>query len=827
MRFYGVSLKLEDSDTVQRHQKHNLQDLDSDDSDDCPALYGTPLTQQQQHFSLTSTSPSLLDPNSPSSASFGTPQLQAHPNEKYVGANLRALRLSGKITRTSEDFDRCDSTNNVAVSSPDELTSFSSGLRISSPMIQSPPPLPPQHDTTTPPMNSASTSITHKSLLRSQVASTLHKTLQLEHKLTMKELESYEKQNAAAELELQRSVAALHAAQVVLRERRRELDIAIMERSGVSAIVKHLRERLDSLSKRMWDGEDSKRRGELNSVSSAEFFDGDNEVFGVPKGTVSTESLVNVRRHSSPGYTFVGSGFNISSGNTSLDESDVISCDQDEVKAMADVIHDSIALDDYSHLIPDPVQDDFTIGVQESGKESEVAVTASEEQHNSKFKLKSNSFNDTQSQGCFTFPAVTMTRLHSSGPLSTSNKVSDLAAFRRASLGVNVLQNTSSIQLLGGSPLSPQSNSEISMTRVDNVGSVSSVACVAYQRGICLGTGSESCKAQHACVRCNGNHPVILCKKDRNVCVKWNMEECNFGCYREHRCLRCASRHHTLRVCPIRPLGGSEFCFAWNSAGTCRIMDCRRLHECIRCGASHPSIICPENLDNYLSEYIAKRRSEGLADDDLLRLELQLTHSLPSSSVGTTVDKSGLSSASTPNPSMGIMLPPLPYSASSMYNHQTVYGGQNGSMVVGPPLQSPHQQHALGMRGGDHPMHIAAAAAAARIVSGGANSAGSSGGRDPYNPMILTQTVYGSVGSGGFMTGGFDGKGKKNSISNAAVNMYDGTLLSDAEKQGICRDYNNLKCESDENRCRFRHVCLRCGSGGHRERQCPLYDLVF
>ncbi|KAI9354089.1 hypothetical protein DFJ73DRAFT_319803 [Zopfochytrium polystomum] len=301
----------------------------------------------------------------------------------------------------------------------------------------------------------------------------------------------------------------------------------------------------------------------------------------------------------------------------------------------------------------------------------------------------------------------------------------------------------------------------------------STAACLNYQRAQCP-LSQRECKSQHICVRCSGPHPVILCKKDRNVCVKWNMDECASGCHREHRCLRCAAREHTLRTCPIRPLGGAEFCFAWNSAGTCRIVDCRRLHECIRCGASHPSIICPENLDNYLTEYIKRRRAEGYRDEELLRMELQLAHSLPTTTTPST-------------------------SAAVAAAISSGFGGGGGSIGIG---------------GTHHPMHIAAVASAAAAMRS-AEKVGPSGGLVTYAGNGMSLNGYGGVG---LMNGG--GVMAPHSLRGNGV-----SFLTEAEKKLICRDFNNFKCEVEDGRCRFSHACLRCGSSEHRERNCPLFDV--
>ncbi|TPX48831.1 hypothetical protein SeMB42_g02843 [Synchytrium endobioticum] len=66
-----------------------------------------------------------------------------------------------------------------------------------------------------------------------------------------------------------------------------------------------------------------------------------------------------------------------------------------------------------------------------------------------------------------------------------------------------------------------------------------------------------------------------------------------------------------------------------------------------------------------------------------------------------------------------------------------------------------------------------------------------------------------------------DDRRSSNSITPAAAarNAINPSLLHESERKTICRNWNNNRCELEVN-CRFRHVCLRCGSDGHRERQC-------
>jgi hypothetical protein len=125
------------------------------------------------------------------------------------------------------------------------------------------------------------------------------------------------------------------------------------------------------------------------------------------------------------------------------------------------------------------------------------------------------------------------------------------------------------------------------------------------------------------------------------------------------------------------------------------------LHECIRCGSSHPAIICPENFDNYLVEYIKRRRMEGYRDEDLMRLELQVTHSVP---------------AIGPNGSSTTAMPINMNSMNTM-NNSTSYNNIMSNNMMGvntlASIAAPGSQSA-----NHHPMHIAAAAAAAAAIRG-------------------------------------------------------------------------------------------------------------
>ncbi|KAJ3142592.1 hypothetical protein HK100_000492 [Physocladia obscura] len=685
----------------------------------------------------------------------------------------------------------------------------------------------------------ATTATTGSVDLRTQVATTLHKTLQLEYKLTLKEMESYEKQNATAAMECQRALLALHAAQVVVRERRRDLDLAVIERSGVDAIVRHLKERLDGLRKRMmWDNDNvtvgggsggyvGGGGGSLNRNGGVGgFFVEEDDGFFLSGGgnggnsggnfltpSAMQQAFINSRRHSSPGYVFnSGSGGNVSSSNNSGflaggstgnlgDDADFLGINNgvgsDDMKHFADEMKNSAIVEDYLLLGlaesegsrvgdgggggiggiggdgPESIKDlDRAASLNATSISNGVATTSinilvgggagaiasgssnSTEPSISKIKHSLQAVLDEQMhqhQQQFTFPSVSMARLHSAGPLT--NKSASEMTFRRSSLGfhssvgsngsngsVNNNSNNNvgnsgggggggsgSVTVINGNPLSPS----VDLSAMMSLGS--SVACVAYQRGQCLGTGSEGCQAQHAC-------SVIL-----DVIASTDVFDV----------------HLSTILFAFVPSG------LWEGLSSVLLGIRRELVEL------WIADVYMNNLDNYLTEYIAKRRAEGLVDDDLLRLELQLTHSLPSSS--TTVASAataGTSSASasiatTPIPAQGLLLPPLPYS----YGGHVYSSSQGSVMNLG---MSQQQSSGLGMRGVDHPMHVAAAQAAMRVVSGGTNSG------------FISQHSQNAFGTGIVGGGSYDGKGKKHSISSVGSNnsvVYDGvSLLTESEK---------------------------------------------
>ncbi|KAJ3219101.1 hypothetical protein HDU67_002757 [Dinochytrium kinnereticum] len=653
--------------------------------------------------------------------------------------------------------------------------------------------------------------------LRLEVETTLHKTLELEYMLTMKEFKSYETQAATAEIELNRATVAYKETEAILRERRRELDSAIQEQSEVQSIMRYLSTRLEGLTSRIRDG--SNRLASLRGGKSPT---------SAPASSVPS-SLISSRRHSSPGLLTLNSQMMDEWGRPDSRVEMMMRKADEERLTKAD---------------------------------SEVATLSGTSGSNQK-------------------------RARTTSPADGEADLSLPLAERRGSLSV-----ITSMIPYGHGPSSALSNAEapslnsLSATDTDSHshahahgqhhhhhshgGASAQVACVAYQKIQCP-LSTKDCPSLHACIRCNGAHPVIMCKKDRNVCVKWNMEDCASACHREHRCLRCASKEHTLRVCPIRPLGGAEFCFAWNSAGTCRIMDCRRLHECIRCGTSHPSIICPENLDNYLIEYIKRRRGEGVSEDELQRLEAQINISLPQNGpsvlppgASMSISLAGLAPSNnniphhnnpnsySPQGGMGItqthpmhmaavaaasasLRQPIPQQqqqqqqqmmGSNQYMMQQQYGGSHAAsphMVSSKMLMSALdvERSSKRLRGDNNnvnadihgfppPPPPPPSSGYSRMVGVG----GVSGNPMMMNGNAMMAYQQQQYGFGGLVGGGGPGTGA-------------GSYLTEMDRKSICRDYNNFKCDVEDSLCRFRHVCLRCGGADHREKNCGLFEASY
>ena len=85
--------------------------------------------------------------------------------------------------------------------------------------------------------------------------------------------------------------------------------------------------------------------------------------------------------------------------------------------------------------------------------------------------------------------------------------------------------------------------------------------CVPFQKGHCY---IDNCKRGHLCINCNDSHPLSMCQRNRNICVKYNLDSCDILCNREHRCLRCNSKEHTLAACDIQSFPGVAYCYLFN-----------------------------------------------------------------------------------------------------------------------------------------------------------------------------------------------------------------------------------------------------------------------
>ncbi|KAJ3389341.1 hypothetical protein HDU92_001097 [Lobulomyces angularis] len=257
--------------------------------------------------------------------------------------------------------------------------------------------------------------------------------------------------------------------------------------------------------------------------------------------------------------------------------------------------------------------------------------------------------------------------------------------------------------------------------------------CFTFNIGSCK---NSNCVSQHYCIICGSSHPMISCEKERNVCVKWNMEDCVGACIREHRCLRCGLKDHRLMECPIPPTQGVEFCFAWNSSNAnCKVPNCRRVHSCMRCrNSNHTVLNCPDNAAAYWNECGGKRC--GLKNSSLLSSTLGNSNSSSSSS---------LTSASSSNITI---------------------------------------KERLGVRQDDEDRHKRARRNSDTIH---------------INPAVVN-----------------------GSHSQNHLDIKVGRRLSDSERRMVCRDWNNNKCDSARDKCKFRHVCIRCGDYTHRERRCPM-----
>ncbi|KAJ3216654.1 hypothetical protein HDU67_009182 [Dinochytrium kinnereticum] len=506
---------------------------------------------------------------------------------------------------------------------------------------------------------------------RIEIEATLHKTLELDYLLTVKELKSYENLAETAGMEYVRALAAFEDAEKFALEKRRELQAALQDRSEIYSIIRYLTARVESLDVRVKDGNQRLVRMGLDASG------------GMNKAVANAEGC---RQHQHPHHQTLHQ-----------QETESIPSPQ--------VFHDH----------PSP---SFS-GPPSSRRDSEI----------------NNQFGHS-----------VQAPDHAVFEYGLPPGIADPAIHKRARTTSPVTDDAKSFpERYSSLSMAPSEITDISPPAAPTmaVAVPSPAACIFYQGGQCNGSVCGM-KSPHTCIRCHENHPAILCKKDRNVCVKWNMD-------------------------------------AWNSAGTCRIVDCRRHHECIRCGTSHPAIICPENLDNYLMEYLAKCRLEGHHPDDLGQMEMLITRR---SAITAATGNSLQPPVGAPTP-----LPP-------------------GSMARNNVVQP-------------HPLHLAAAAS---MAASGKDEAGGSGLILPLANAPHGYAVGGMAG-GPMLLVDPERASKRVRADDAhailtGFRTSHGSLLTDSERRMICRDYNNFKCDVDDSRCRFKHACLRCGLTDHRERNC-------
>ncbi|KAJ3316145.1 hypothetical protein HDU76_002048, partial [Blyttiomyces sp. JEL0837] len=304
--------------------------------------------------------------------------------------------------------------------------------------------------------------------------------------------------------------------------------------------------------------------------------------------------------------------------------------------------------------------------------------------------------------------------------------------------------------------------------------------CLPFNQAACR--DGKSCPLKHSCVLCGGGHGVPGCEEPRSVCVRYNMTgDCNASCHREHRCMRCMSKGHKLPACPEPNSVGSEFCFAYNACGVCKMPDdCTRLHRCMRCAGAHASILCPDNVAEYFAE--AGRRVVGIGRPLLVNVD------------DGSDDEEALKKRAA-------RFTPKTYTGGSTHMGTAALGNGVGMNVGGmmPNVGANNLSYLMSQRlgmGGGMPMGM--------------------GGNVGMHGMGIPMMNHHHMGMGGIglpappvsvpapLPGPFKGTGK---------------VLSALERSQVCRDYNNYRCALDK--CRYRHLCLRCGGADHRERQCP------
>ncbi|KAJ3114885.1 hypothetical protein HDU96_001503 [Phlyctochytrium bullatum] len=582
--------------------------------------------------------------------------------------------------------------------------------------------------------------------LRLEVETTLHKTLELEYMLTVKEYKSYEAHSEAAELEYTRAAQAYREAEAVLRDRRRELDTAIQERSEVQSILRYLSTRLEGLGSRIRDG--SNRLANMRAGKGSEGRPAGAMMGVVGTGLAPPSSLISARRHSSPGL--------VSLASQGLPMPLLSSIDRD--------------LDEWTR--GDSMKTDVEAGLKSassSGSNQKRARTTSPADNEPEAMMGIAPTSSAGRSGLSVNTAMGYAN-GPQGPSSASEAPShksmsasdpDHAALAMVRLGAgSALGDREAVPGSSAAVVLSDRNLQLAAReareRAENSGQhvhgPNATACVAYQRIQCP-LSQKDCPSLHVCIRCQGPHPVIMCKKDRNVCVKWNMEDCTSACHREHRCLRCASKEHTLR-----------------------------------------------NLDNYLIEYIKRRRGEGVPEEDLSKLEAQVS--------AATLSSTGPGSAAA---AMSISLSSL---APSNSGGGGGYGASTGSLGRNGGSQTPVMQATSGMV----PYNVHGPNSSPNMMStayGRGNAMGVAGMGMGMTPMGMAGMGMGGLGGpavgypGAFQQQAYGFPGGPGAVVGGLVGMTPGVpgmgngLLTEMERKSICRDYNNFKCEVEDSSVTF------------------------
>ncbi|KAI8616155.1 hypothetical protein BC830DRAFT_1119286 [Chytriomyces sp. MP71] len=312
--------------------------------------------------------------------------------------------------------------------------------------------------------------------------------------------------------------------------------------------------------------------------------------------------------------------------------------------------------------------------------------------------------------------------------------------------------------------------------------------CLDYSQNKC---SSSNCPYFHGCLYCNSvNHPIATCPAQRNICVTWNMSSpsssCPSSCRREHRCLRCASTGHKLINCPHPADQGLEYCFAFNAWGICRFHangECSRAHYCMRCmSEDHAGFKCPMNVAEYDQRVIGPTNHSNGAEKRN----------------GDYLDRDGGDGKRGR------------YDSSS--SSTSVYQPRNKS-----PARSSGRTGSISGAGGSG---IGSSSSAARIVVEERTNSSSKYISNSSSAVAPTVVRISTSGSGTAN----DNSTRTNSLSSVTAvgsSSQSLSLLTHTERGQVCRDYNNGKCALLDGKCRFKHVCLRCGDAGHQEKRCP------